>query len=277
MLLKICEAHSGLSALLVEQSNYDGIWVSSLTHSAIKGLPDNELVPLKERIDLVADIKKITTKPIIVDIDTGGDINHLPFIIKWFEKAGAYAVIMEDKKYPKQNSLLEDGKHQLEDVDIFAEKIKVAKENAGDMKIFARLESLIAKHSKYEAILRASAYVEAGADGIMVHSKVKVDASEVMEVGTELMDKFPDIDLIAVPTTYVLPEKHPFTIIIDANHMLRASLSAMKKYLSGEFVELSYNHDYKSPIIDHIFNLPYLPTDEFEPNELTKAHSKKKL
>lgn len=237
--MKILEAHSGLSALLVDKSDYDGIWVSSLTHSAIKGLPDNELVPLKERIDLVNDISRLSKKPIIVDIDTGGDIDHLPFIIKWFEKAGAYAVIMEDKKYPKQNSLLEDGKHQLEEVDVFARKIKVAKENAGGMKVFARLESLIAKHSKYEAILRAEAYIEAGADGIMVHSKAKVDASEVMEVGTELMDKHPDIHLIAVPTTYVLPEKHPFDIVIHANHMLRASMKAMQKYLKGEEVELA--------------------------------------
>jgi len=231
-MIKICEAHNGLSALLVEKSDYDGIWCSSLTHSASKGLPDNELIPLKDRVDLVREIRRVSTKPIIVDIDTGGDIEHLPFIIKWFKDAGAYALIMEDKKYPKQNSLLEDGKHQLEEVDIFAEKIKVAKKYSGDMKIFARLESLIAQHSKFEAIIRATAYVEAGADGIMVHSKVKVDCSEVMEVGTALMDKYPDIELIAVPTTYDLPEKHPFTIVISANHLLRASLKAMKEAIS---------------------------------------------
>jgi len=237
--MRICEIHSGLSALLVEKSSYDGMWISSLTHSAIKGLPDNELVPLKERIDMVSEMKRITSKPIIVDIDTGGDIEHLPFLIKWFAQAGAYAVIMEDKKYPKQNSLLEHGKKDLEDIDVFAHKIKVAKENAGNMKVFARLESLIAKHSKYEAILRSDAYIEAGADGIMVHSKQKVDCTEVMEVGAEIRKQHPAITLIAVPTTYVLPEVHPFDIVIHANHLLRASMNAMEKFINGENVELS--------------------------------------
>lgn len=244
-MMKILEAHSGLSALLVEQSSYNGLWVSSLTHAAIKGLPDNELVPLKERVDLVTEIRRLTKKPIIVDIDTGESIEHLPQIVRWFESAGAYGLVMEDKKYPKQNSLLEDGKHELEDIDIFAEKIKIAKQSLtgfgawGGPSIFARLESLIAKKSKYEALLRAEAYIAAGADGIMVHSKQKVDATEVMEVGQELRKRYPDLKLIAVPTTYNLPEDHPFNIIIHANHMLRASLKAMQKVVNGEEVELA--------------------------------------
>jgi 2-methylisocitrate lyase-like PEP mutase family enzyme len=237
--MKILEAHNGLSALLVDKSDFDGVWISSLTHAASKGLPDNELVPLKERVDLVNEIKRITNKPIIVDIDTGESIEHLPFVISWFQKAGAYAVIMEDKKYPKQNSLLEENNHQLEDVDVFCNKIKVAKENAGSMKVFARLESLIAKKSKYEALLRAAAYIESGADGIMVHSKQKVDSSEVMEVGNEIRKENPETILIAVPTTYILPDVHPFDIIISANHLLRASMKAMQKYIGGEEVELA--------------------------------------
>jgi phosphoenolpyruvate phosphomutase len=237
--MRILESHSGLTTLLIDKSDYDGLWISSLTHSAIKGLPDNELVPLKERIDLVEEFKRITNKPIIVDIDTGESSEHLPHIIDWFAKAGAYAVIMEDKKYPKQNSLLEDGKHQLEDVDIFCSKIRIAKQYAGKMKVFARLESLIAKHSEYEALVRAEAYIQAGAGGIMVHSKQKVDCSEVMEVGTKIKKQHPDITLIAVPTTYKLPDNHPFDITIKANHLLRASLKAMQKYIAGEEVELA--------------------------------------
>lgn len=263
--MRICEAHSGLSALLVHNSDYDGVWISSLTHAAIKGLPDNELVPLKERIDLVAEISRITDKPIIVDIDTGESLVHLPHIIKWFANAGAYAVIMEDKKGTKQNSLLEDANQQLEDVDVFCEKIRVARANAGDMKVYARLESLIAKKSKYDALLRAEAYIEAGADGIMVHSKAKVDATEVLEVGNEIRSKHPlkpllcpnsdlafhkclchrdqamapNVTLIAVPTTYTLPEQHPFDIIIHANQLLRASLKAMQKQIAGENPELA--------------------------------------
>lgn len=242
-MMRVCEAHSGLSAMLVENSDYDGIWVSSLTHSAIKGLPDNEFVPLKDRVDLVVELGRVTTKPIIVDIDTGESIEHLGTIIEWFRKAGADAVIMEDKRYPKQNSLLDDGKHNLEDVDLFAEKIKVAKKSAGHMKIFARLESLIAKKSKYDALLRAEAYIAAGADGIMVHSKTKVDCSEVMEVGLEIREKHPNVMLIAVPTTYTLPEAHPFDVVISANQMMRASLAAMKKFVNGEEVELASVQD----------------------------------
>lgn len=248
-MIKALEAHSGLSALLVEKSDYGAIWISSLTHAASKGLPDNELVPLKERVDLVTEIKRLTTKPIIVDIDTGESIEHLPNMVRWFESAGAYALIMEDKKYPKQNSLLEDGKHELEDVDVFAKKIKTAVQSRagfgwwGGPRIYARLESLIAQRSQYEAILRAEAYIEAGAEGIMVHSKQKVDATEVMAVGNELRKRHPDIRLIAVPTTYVLPEQHPFDIVISANQMLRASMAAMIKVSQGKEVELSSVQD----------------------------------
>jgi len=245
--MKVCEVHSPLCALLVDKSpNYEAVWVSSLTHAAINGLPDNELVPLKERVDFVAQIKRVTDKPIIVDIDTGESIDKLPHLIRWFEKAGAWAVIMEDKKGTKLNSLLE-GKHELEDVDVFAEKIAVAQANSGEMKVFARLESLIAKKSKYDALLRAEAYIEAGADGIMVHSKTKVDATEVMEVGLEIAGKHSETWLIAVPTTYTLPENHPFDITIDANHLLRASLKAMEKRINGEEVELAS--------VQEIFNL----------------------
>lgn len=237
--MKILEAHNGLSALLVDKSHYDGLWVSSLTHAASKGLPDTELVPLKERVGLVEEFSRITDKPIIVDIDNGGPIEHLPFLMKWFEKAGAYAVIMEDKKGTKKNSLLEENPQKLEDVDVFREKIKVAKANSGEMKVFARLESLIARKSKYDALLRAEAYIDAGVDGVMVHSKIKVDATEVMEVGNELRQRHPHLILIAVPTTYVLPDTHPFDVIISANHLLRASLKAMQKYIAGEEVELA--------------------------------------
>jgi len=235
------EAHNGLSALLVERSKkYDGIWISSLTHSASKGLPDNELVPLYERVKLVEEIRKITTKPIMVDIDTGGSIAHLPYYIKWFEDAGAWAVVMEDKRFPKQNSLLEKGKHKLEEVDVFTEKIKTAKKRAKKLKIIARLESLIAKHSLADALIRANAYVEAGADMILIHSKQNVSADEVMRFAKEFKKNVP---LVAIPTTYKLPKKHPFSIIIKANQMLRASLGAMKKVAEGKEVELASVED----------------------------------
>jgi len=240
MVKTFLEVHSGLSALLVEKSKYDGMWISSLTHSAIRGLPDNELVSLKERVDFVEEIRRITTKPIIVDVDTMGDIRHVPFYTKCFNRAGAYAIVIEDKKYPKENSLLEENNHQLEDVDRFCEKIKVAKQNAGNMKVIARLESLIAKHSIEEALIRAEAYVKAGADMILIHSKQKIDCTEVMEFAKRFGDKVP---LVAIPTTYNLPKDHPFEIVIEANHLLRASMKAMEKYIAGEEVELSSVED----------------------------------
>ncbi len=240
--MKILEASNGLAARIVEKSDYDGIWVSSLCHSASLGLPDNETVTLGERVDLVRQIRRVSTKPIIVDIDTGGDINHLAYMAKWFENAGAYALIIEDKRGLKQNSLIDDAKHELEEIDVFCEKIKVLKKSC-KLEIYARLESLIAKRSKYEAVLRARAYLDAGADGIMVHSKVKVDSSEVMEVAKEIRNIDRKTTLIAVPTTYELPKKHPFDVIIDANQMTRASLKAMQGYVKNKNVELASVQD----------------------------------
>lgn len=230
--MKFLESHSGLSALLVEKSGYDGIWISSLTNAAIRGLPDNELVSLKERVELVEEIKRITTKPILVDIDTGGFIWHLPYYIKCFRDAGAWGVVIEDKKYPKQNSLLKEGIHELENPELFIEKIKIAKNNSGDMKIIARLESLIAKHSMEEALDRASKYVGAGSDMILIHSKEEISCNEVMEFAKRFR-KTSDVPLVAIPTTYVLPDEHPFEIVIYANQMLRASLKAMKNCADG--------------------------------------------
>ncbi len=243
---RILEAHNGLSALLVENSNYDGIWISSLTHSAEKGLPDSELVPLKERIDMVNEVRRLTTKPIIVDVDSLSGLKHIQYYVEGFERAGAYAIVIEDKKGAKTNSLIEKNSQSLEDVDVFCEKIHVAKAHAKDMKIVARLESLIAKRSMAEALIRARAYVEAGADMILVHSKQKVDCTEVMEFAKRFRE-ISQVPLVAVPTTYTLPPDHPFEIVIEANHLLRVSMRAMERYISGEQVELAS--------VEEVFNL----------------------
>lgn len=225
--LKIIEVYNGISALLADKSDYDGLWISSLTHSTSKGLPDTELVPLSDRVDLVREVRRISSKPIIVDCDTGG--GHIGIHAKWFKDAGANALIIEDKAFPKENSLLEKGKHKLEDIDKFCEKIKEAKKSG--LMIIARVESLIAKHSMYEALLRADAYVDAGADGIMIHSKQKVDCSEVMDFAKQFKR---DVPLVAVPSTYKLPEKHPFKYVIEANQLMRASIKGMQDYLDGK-------------------------------------------
>lgn len=237
----VMEAHSGLSAMLVERSKYDAIWESSLTDSAIKGLPDIELVSEDSRLATIREIRGATTKPIIVDWDTGGQLEHIAYWTQQLEKAGVGALVIEDKQFPKKNSLLEDTSHSMEDVDVFCEKIRRAKSVAKEIMIVARIESLIAKRSVYDALIRAEAYVNAGADAILIHSKEQVSATEVMEFADQFK-KNHKIPLIAIPTTYNLPDDHPFDIVIYANHLLRASLKAMQDALEGK-AELSSVQD----------------------------------
>lgn len=231
-MIKILEAHNGLSGLLVHQSDYDGVWISSLTESASKGMPDNELLSPAHRLDTIREVRNVTNKPIIVDWDTGGSIEHFPYWVRQLERAGVDIIMIEDKVFPKKNSLLEDATQILEDVDKFALKIMEGKKASTTIQIMARIESLIAKKSVYDALIRADAYIKAGADGIMIHSKEKVEANEIMQFALEFKKKYPNIPLVAVPTTYELPEKHPFDIVIYANHLLRASLRAMKEAIA---------------------------------------------
>lgn len=238
--MKIIEASNGLMAKLVNHSGYDGVWISSLCESATKGLPDNEIMSLDSRLNTIREIRRATNKTIIIDGDTGGSIEHFPFVVSEMEKAGVDIIIIEDKVFPKKNSLIEDAVQILEDVDIFALKIMAGKKLTKNTKIFARIESLIAKKSVFEALIRAEAYIKAGADGIMIHSKQKVEAPEIIEFADKFKEKFPDIPLVAVPTTYNLPEDHKFDIIITANHLTRACIRAMKDFLLGkEYVELA--------------------------------------
>ena len=240
--VSILEAHNGLSGKIVENSNFDGMWESSLTDSGSKGLPDTELVTMDSRLDTIRQIKEVTTKPMIVDGDTGGQIDHFPYWVKRLQDVGVDAVIIEDKCYPKKNSLDKDAKHILEEPDKFSAKISAGKMVAKDIMIFARLESLIAKHSIFEAMVRAEAYINAGADGIMIHSKSEVSGDEVLEFAERFRKEFPDTPLICVPTTYNHMtedelKKAGFNIIIHANHLLRASFRAMQN--AAKTIELN--------------------------------------
>jgi len=227
------EAHNGISALVVENSGFDAIWESSLTDSAAKGLPDIELVSMDSRLNTVREIRQVSTKPIIFDGDTGGQIDHFPYWIKRLEEAGVSAVIIEDKAFPKRNYIDAVATHQLKNPDCFAKKIRAGKAACKEMLIIARLESLIAKHSIYEALIRAEAFLAAGADGIMIHSKCEVNADEIFEFAKRYKEKF-DRPLVCVPTTYnhIYDQelaKAGFDIIIHANHLLRASYKAMSE------------------------------------------------
>lgn len=247
---RIIETSNGLAAKLADQSNYDGVWISSLCESATKGLPDNEIMSLDSRLDTIREIRRATNKTIIIDGDTGGSLEHFPFVIQEFEKAGVDIVIIEDKVFPKKNSLLEGENQILEDVDLFAMKISAGKRVARDMKIFARIESLIAKKSVFEALIRAEAYINAGADGIMIHSKEKVTAVEIMEFMEKFKQKWPTIPLVAVPTTYDLPEGHKFDIVIYANMLTRVCFKAIK-----EALELQNIKDANMASVNEIFDL----------------------
>lgn len=230
--IRILEAHSALSAKIVEEVGFDGIWLGSLCDSAIRCLPDIELVSLDDRIQTINQIRNITNIPIIMDCDTGTSVEKMPYWIKKLENAGVNAIVIEDKTGDKRNSLDEKATHRLEDVDSFCEKIKVGKSES--MMLIARLESLIAKKSMYDALLRAEAYIEAGVDGIMIHSKQSIGKIEVLDFAKEFRKKWKNVPLMCVPTTYNFIydkelEKAGFNIICHANHLLRASMLIMRQ------------------------------------------------
>lgn len=245
--ISVMEASNGLTGLIVENvkvldeetsfyKEFDAMWVSSLCDSTFKGKPDIELVDLTSRINTINEIMEVTTKPIILDGDTGGKKEHFIFNVKTLERIGVSAIIIEDKTGLKKNSLFgTEVKQTLEDPREFADKIRAGKNalTTKDFLIFARLESLIAGFGVDDAMERAKIYIEAGADGIMIHSKDKSGA-DILEFLRLFRNYSKDIPVILVPTTYNhLTEKeladHGANIIIHANHLLRSAYPAMVK------------------------------------------------
>lgn len=243
--VRIMEAHSGLSGLIVEHASvtkddgihqFDGMWSSSLTDSTDKGKPDIEAVDLTTRMQSLTDILECTTKPIIYDGDTGGIPEHFVFTVRTLERNGVSAVIIEDKKGLKKNSLFGTAAKQvLATEEEFCEKISAGKraQVTKDFMIIARIEEIIAGYSVEEALKKAFAAVKAGADGIMIHSKEK-SGEDIKEFCQKFREVYKNIPLVLVPTTYnQFTEKELASwganIVIYANHMLRASYPAMKK------------------------------------------------
>lgn len=242
---RVMEAHDGLSALLVERTKagqpgkedvYDGLWISSLCDSTVKGKPDMELVDLTARLQTVSQILDVTTKPIVFDMDTGGMLEHFVYNIATIEKAGVSAVIIEDKTGLKRNSLFGTSVEQhQESIENFCEKIRAGKSviKSGNFMLIARIESLILKQGLEDAMERALAYVEAGADGIMIHSK-ESSPEEVFAFCNRFRAVDPVTPIVAVPTTYcsVTEEEllaHGVNMVIYANQLLRASYPMMEK------------------------------------------------
>lgn len=241
--VRIMEAHNGLTGLIVEKTKiekdgkikeFDGMWVSSLCDSTAKGKPDIELVDLTSRLNTINDILEVTTKPIILDGDTGGKIEHFVYTVKTLERLGVSAIIIEDKVGLKKNSLFGTEVQQTQDtIEGFCNKIKAGREArvTSDFMIIARIESLIAGAGMEDAIERAKAYVEAGADGIMIHSMEK-DGGEIIEFCRRFNDFEKRVPLIVVPTSYNhITEKELAEIGVDvviyANHLIRSAYPAM--------------------------------------------------
>lgn len=243
---RILECHSGLSGIIAESARvevggllaeFDGLWESSLTDSATKGLPDASIVGCDSRAHTIDEILNVTSKPIIVDGDTGGEPAQFEYLVQQLERMGVSAVVIEDKVYPKRNSLDPSANHDLEDPAIFAEKIKAGKEVTAseDFMIIARLESLIAGAGLEDALARAETYIKAGTDGIMIHTN-KSDPKEILSFADSYLGLCRRLGrrpvLVCVPTTYntITDEElaaRGFNVIIHANHMLRAAYKAM--------------------------------------------------
>ena len=258
--MKVGGAFDSMSAKLVEINNFDAIWTGSFAISATHALPDASILTMTEFLNVSANIVESCKIPVIADCDTGyGGPSNVSHTVKKFENAGVVAICIEDKTFPKQNSLLKNGSQQLISEKEFVSKIlagKDAKTNKNFM-IIARTEALIAELGMREAIQRANAYEKAGADAILIHSK-KNTPDEVIEFSESWNGNIP---LIVVPTTY--PDvsieeliKNKIKMIIYANQTLRASYSAMNNTLK-EIINGNKISDIKQEIssMEKIFEL----------------------
>ena len=242
-IVRILESHSALSSMIIENINdnkngrlleFDGIWSSSLTDSCLRGKPDNQSVDYSQRINSLNDTIDTSFKPIIFDGDNGGRLEHLGYLVKSLEKIGVSALVLEDKKGIKINSLFQDqSKSSQESIIQFSKKIKVAAKSriSKDFMIIARIESLILGKSIKDALNRAEKYAMAGADAILIHSKEKTP-KEIFEFAKLFKKNKYYKPMVAIPSTYSKTYekeliKHDFKIVIYANQLLRASYKAM--------------------------------------------------
>jgi phosphoenolpyruvate phosphomutase len=242
-IVRIIEAHSPLCGVIIENTSYkknnitheyDGIWSSSLTDSTLLGRPDNQSVDYSTRIKGINQIAAVTTKPIIFDIDNGGQIEHLKFFIQDLERIGASAVIMEDKIGLKKNSLFQNQSGIKQDsIEAFCKKIKVAKAATSnkDFLIIPRIESFIVGKNVEDALKRAIAYSKAGSDCIMIHSKEDTP-KQIFDFAKIFLKTKYALPLVCVPSTYSKTKekdliKNGFKIVIYANQLMRASYKAM--------------------------------------------------
>lgn len=244
-IVKTIEVHSGLTGLIAEKTivfngkdlnQFNAMWISSLCDSTAKGKPDIELVDMTSRFRTISDVVEVTTKPIIFDGDTGGKTEHFVYTVRTLEKLGVSAVIIEDKVGLKKNSLFGTDVEQTQDsIEGFCEKIKAGKKAqiSDDFMIIARIESLILEAGMDDALTRAHAYVTAGADGIMIHSRKK-DPTEILEFCDQFRSVNKDTPLVVVPSSFneVTEDElaeHGVNIVIYANQLTRSAFPAMEQ------------------------------------------------
>jgi phosphoenolpyruvate phosphomutase / 2-hydroxyethylphosphonate cytidylyltransferase len=243
-IVRILESHNSLTGLIVEtlrvnkkniNLEFDGMWSSSLTDSATKGKPDNSSVDFSSRLLSLNEMMDVTTKPLVFDADNGGQLEHLPFLIRSLERSGVSAIIMEDKVGLKKNSLFKNQKGTKQDVPTtFAKKIKLIckTRKSKDFMVIARIESFILGKGLKDALKRAKTYSKAGADAILIHSKQKTPA-EIFSFAKEFKKSKNFIPLVSVPSTYSMVYekdliKYGFRLVIYANQLLRAAYPAMQ-------------------------------------------------
>ena len=244
-IVKAMEAHSGLTGLIVEKTvvehdgrldQFDAMWISSLCDSTAKGKPDIELVDMTSRFRTIDDITEVTTKPIIFDGDTGGLTEHFVYTVRSLEKMGVSAVIIEDKKGLKKNSLFgTEVKQTQATIEEMSAKIAAGKKAqlTDDFMIIARIESLILEQGMEDALARAHAFVAAGADGIMIHSRRK-EPDEILEFCDKFRADNKETPIVVVPSSFnVITEEelaaHGVNIVIYANQLTRSAFPAMQK------------------------------------------------
>ncbi len=252
--VKVIEVHSGLTGLIAEKtvvehdgefSQFDAMWLSSLCDSTAKGKPDIELVDMSSRMRTIDDVMEVTTKPIILDGDTGGLIEHFVYNVRTLERMGVSAIIIEDKTGLKKNSLFGIEVEQTQDtIENFCKKISAGKnaQRTDEFMIIARIESLILEKGQKDALERAFAYVNAGADAIMIHSRKKLP-DEIFAFCDAFREKNQDTPIVVVPTSFNCVTEaelaeHKINIVIYANQLTRSAFPAMQ----STAIEILKNH-----------------------------------
>jgi phosphoenolpyruvate phosphomutase len=252
--VKTIEVHSGLTGLIAEKTivehngeldQFDAMWLSSLCDSTAKGKPDIELVDMSSRMRTIDDVMEVTTKPIILDGDTGGQVEHFVYNVRTLERMGVSAVIIEDKTGLKKNSLFGTEVAQTQDtIENFCGKIRAGKDaqRTQEFMIIARIESLILEKGQADALKRAFAYVDAGADAVMIHSRRKVP-DEIFEFCDRFREKDKETPIVVVPTSFNSVTEaefaqHGVNIVIYANQLTRSAFPAMQ----DTAVEILKNH-----------------------------------